>query len=463
MTDTTPHHHLHSPLTEDPIETVALLKEKAQHALQEGDHEALFTLVQEHPAIDVADLIEELSAPERRAFLEIVQHHLPAEVVSEIDESLREEVFEILGPAGVAAVVSDLHTDDALDLIVDLDEDQQREILSSVSAGERAFLEEGLAYPEDSAGRLMQQEIVCVPPFWTVGETLTFVREMEDVSDHLYDIYVVDPSHQPIGAVSLGALLKNPLERVVSEIMRTTIHSIAAEEDQEQVANLFRRYSLVSTPVIDEAGRIIGMIIFDDVMAVMDEEAEEDLLLMANVGESDFHEPVLTTAYWRTRWLLVTLFDVLTSAFVITHFEASIQAVTALAALMPIGANLSGAFGMQVTTVMVRALATNTLREADTWRAVTKEIKVALIIGGVLAISCGGLVTFYLSNAPLGGVLAASLMLDMVWAAFAGALVPIVIDRFNLDPAISSGPIITTTTDILGFVIFLGLATLFLL
>ena len=450
-------------LTEDPVEAVALLKERALFALREGLHEDLFAIVTQHHAVDVADLLDELGTEDRRAFLKIVQEYLPAEVVSELDESLREEVFEILGPAGVAAVMADLNTDDALDLLVDLDEEQQRDILLSVSAGERALLEEGLAYPEDSAGRLMQQEIVCVPPFWTVGEVISFVREMEAVSDNLYDIYVVDPGHRPIGGVSLSTLLKNPLDKLVSSMMRTDIHSIAAEEDQEQVANIFRRYALVSAPVVDEGGRIVGMITFDDVMTVIDEEAEEDLMLMANVSESDFYEPVITTSYWRTRWLLVTLFNVLTSAVVIAYFEPSIQAITALAFLMPIGANLSGSFGMQVTTVMVRAIATGAMRETDTWRAVGKEIRVAMVIGGVFAIVCGGLVSVWLDNTPLGLVLAASLFLDMIWAAFAGALLPIVIDRFNLDPAISSGPILTTTTDILGFAIFLSLATIFLL
>ncbi|MCE2951826.1 MAG: magnesium transporter [Alphaproteobacteria bacterium] len=452
-----------SPLPEDPAEALAFLKGQALHALEEGNHEALISLATDYHAADVADLLEALTSDDRRAFLDIVKFDLPAEVVSELDESVREEVFEILGPAGVAAVMAELHTDDALDLLVDLDEDQQRDILSSVSAGDRALLEEGLSYPEDSAGRLMQQEIVCVPPFWTVAEAIDFVREMEAVSDNLYDIYVVDPSHQPIGGISVGSLLKNPLDVKVSDVMRTDIHPLQVTEDQERVAHLFRRYALVSAPVVDENGRIVGMITFDDVITVIDEEAEEDLLLMANVGESDFHAPVLTTAYLRTRWLLVTLFDVLVSAVVIAYFEPSIQAITALAFLMPIGANLSGSFGMQVTTVMVRALATNAVRETDTWRAVGKEVRVALIVGGGFAICCGGLASLWLMDSALGMVLAASLFLDMIWAAFAGALVPIVIDRFKLDPAISSGPIITTSTDIFGFAIFLGLATAFLL
>mgnify|MGYP003109758677 CR=1 FL=1 len=439
------------------------LQEKVLKALSENQTNVLFTLLEEEHAADIADLIRVLKSEDRHLFLETVRHQLPAEVISELDESVRDEVFEILGTSGLAVAVKDLNTDDALDLIEDLDSEQQKEILRAVPAGERAILEEGLGYPEDSAGRLMQQEVVCVPPFWTVGEAISFIRDTGDVSDSLYTIYVVDPRHHPVGEISLSTLFKHPLDTQLSDIMSTDIRLIPVMEDQEKVGHLFRHYALVSAPVIDASGRIVGMITFDDVMSVIEEEAEEDLMLMAKVSESDFYEPVLTTAHWRARWLIVILMTTLLASLVISYFEASIQQITALAFLLPVASAIGGSSGMQVVTVVVRALATNSLREKDTWRAVGKEVLVSLIIGSFFALFAGSLVSWWLHDTGLGLILALGLFFNIIWAAFAGTLIPILIHRLNLDPAISAGPILATTTDIFGFAIFLGLATLFLL
>lgn len=439
------------------------LQDRALKALAANQTSALVSLLrEEHPA-DIADLIRVFKTEDRRAFLEAVRYHLPAEVLTELDESVREDVFDVLGTSGLAVAVKDLNTDDALDLIEALDADQQKEVLRSVPAEERAVLEEGLAYPEDSAGRLMQQEVVCVPPFWTVGEAISFIRDTDDVSDSLYTIYVVDPQHHPVGEIALSTLFKHPLDTQLSDIMSSDIRLIPITEDQEKVGHLFRHYALVSAPVVDAGGRIVGMIAFDDVMSVIEDEAEEDLMLMAKVSESDFYEPVLTTAHWRARWLIVILLTTLLASFVISYFEASFQKMTALAFLLPIASAMGGSSGMQVVTVVVRALATNSLRDNDTWRAVGKEILVSLMIGGFFALFAGALVTWWLQDTGLGFVLALGLFFNIVWAAFAGTLIPILIHRLNLDPAISAGPILATTTDIFGFALFLGLATLFLL
>lgn len=459
------------PLSDDSLKTESHelygasddLKERTLTALSQGDEAPLFALLEEEHAADIADLIRVLKTDERRLFLETVRFQLPSEVLSELDESIRDEVFEILGTSSLAVAVKDLNTDDALDLIEDLDAAQQKEVLRAVPAGERAILEEGLGYPEESAGRLMQQEVVCVPPFWTVGEAISFIRDTDDVSDSLYTIYVVDPRHHPIGEIALSTLFKYPLDTQLSEIMSSDIRLIPVMEDQEKVGHLFRHYALVSAPVIDTSGRIVGMITFDDVFSVIEEEAEEDLMLMSKVSESDFHEPVITTAHWRTRWLIVILLTTLLASLVISYFEASIQQITALAFLLPINSAMGGSSGMQVVTVVVRALATNSLRDNDTWRAVGKEVSVSLLIGGFFAFFTGGVVTLWLDDWGLGAVLGLGLFCNIVWAAFAGTLIPIIIHRLNLDPAISAGPILATTTDIFGFAIFLGLATLFLL
>ena len=378
------------------------LQERALTALSENKTEVLFALLEEEHAADIADLIRVLKPDDRHIFLEIVRHQLPAEVLSELDESVRDDVFDVLGMSSLAVAVKDLNTDDALDLIEDLDSEQQKEILQAVPAGERAILEEGLGYPEDSAGRLMQQEVVCVPPFWTVGEAISFVRDTDEVSDSLYTIYIVDPRHHPVGEISLSSLFKHSLNTQLSDIMSPDIRLIPVMEDQEEVGHLFRHYALVSAPVIDASGRIVGMITFDDVMSVIEEEAEEDLMLMSKVSESDFHEPVMTTAHWRARWLIVILLTTLLASLVISYFEASIQQITALAFLLPINSAMGGSSGMQVVTVVVRALATNSLRDSDTWRAVRKEVFVGLLIGSFFALLTGGIVTWWLGDAGLG-------------------------------------------------------------
>ena len=439
------------------------LKARVLTALADNKTETLFSLLEEEHAADIADLIRVLKTDDRHTFLEIVRHQLPAEVLSELDESVREDVFDILGTSSLAVAVKDLNTDDALDLIEDLDSDQQKEILRAVPAGERAILEEGLGYPEDSAGRLMQQEVVCVPPFWTIGEAISFIRDTSEIADSLYTIYIVDPRHHPVGELSLSTLFRHSLDTQLSDIMSTDIRLIPVMEDQEKIGRLFRHYALVSAPVVDASGRIVGMITFDDVMSVIEEEAEEDLMLMSKVSESDFHEPIITTAHWRARWLIVILLTTLLASLVISYFEASIQQITALAFLLPINSAMGGSSGMQVVTVVIRALATNSLRESDTWRAVRKEVFVSLLIGGFFALFTGGFVTWWLNDPGLGLILGLGLFFNIVWAAFAGTLIPILIHRLNLDPAISAGPILATTTDIFGFAVFLGLATLFLL
>ncbi len=423
----------------------------------------LQVLLKDRHAADIADLIRLLRPDDRQRFLTAARFSLNPEVLVKIDDSLRFEVLEILGTRAVASAVAALNTDDALELVEGLDKEQQREILQAMPAAERTILEEALTYPEDSAGRMMQREMVSVPPFWTVQEAITFIHEMEDIATHYYDIYVIDPQHRPLGEIPLGRLLKHPLDQPVSEIMSTNLHLIPVTTDQEQVAFTFQHYALVSAPVIDTRGRMVGMITVDDVVNVINEEAEEDIMHLANVRESDFYAPVITTAYWRVRWLIVTLLTSLLASFVIAQFQGAIQQITALAFLMPISAAMGGSSGMQVVTIVVRALATRALRKGNTWRAVGKEVSVGFLVGGVLAITSASVVGLWMHNVELAIVLGVGILINMLWAAFAGTLVPIILDYLDLDPAVSAGPILMTTTDIFGFAIFLWLATCFLL
>ncbi len=372
--------------------------------------------------------------------------------------------MEMLGPKEVAQAFTELETDDAVDILEDLDEEAKQEILAAVPAEDRAILEEGLTYPEDSAGRLMQRDLVAVPSYWTVGETIDFLRASGDLPDDFYDLFIVDPRHTPIGRVPLSRAMRNKRAVKLTDIMETELRSIRVDMDQEEVAYMFRQYALVSAPVVDEADRLVGVITVDDVVHVIEEETEEDLMSLSGVGESDFHASALETAWRRMRWLFVTLINTIIAATVISQFDATIEQIVALAVLMPIVAAMGGNAGMQVVTVTVRALATRDLSPgSNIARAVGKEVMVNAMNAVIFAVIMGVVAGLWFHSQKLGLVLAAAMVFNMAWAGLAGTIIPIVLHRFDMDPAVSAGPFLTTTTDVLGFFSFLGLATMFLL
>ncbi len=442
----------------------AELRDAIEEALDR--HEARVVLEHLAPlhAADIADLINHLNVRYREPFFQLIKDELDPETLVDVDPALQLELIKLLSLKQISQAVLHLDSDDAISLLEMLDEELIHAILKKVPAGERSTLERVLRYPEKSAGRLMQREIVCVPSHWTLEEVGTYIKESQDeLPSFFYDIFVVDPRHHLLGKVPLNQLLRHDPSVLVSDIMLTDTHSFPDISDQEEVAQAFKHYALVSAPITSSSGRIIGMVTVDDVVDVVEEEAEEDMLHMHKVrGESDFYAPASTTAYWRTRWLLITLVNTLIASYVIAQFEASIQQITALSFLMTINAAMGGNSGMQVVTVVVRALATRSLLEEDTWRAVRKELGVSLMTGGFCALILGVIAGLWVDNMRLGIILSVSLMCNMLWASFAGTLLPIIIGRFGLDPAISAGPILTTTTDVLGYTLFLGLATLFL-
>lgn len=439
------------------------LIERISQALDHGDFAQVGQWIEGLHSADMADLIVRLAPEAREKFVDIFKSYITAETLAELDDSIRKDILEILGTKEIAAAVSELESDDALDLISDLEEDQQQEVLRAISADERAILEEVLTYPEDSVGRLMQREIVCVPPFWTVGETISFVRDTHGLPENFYTIYVVDSRHHPLGEIYLSALLRHHENTPVSEIMGKIQKVISVDQDEGEVVDLFQHYNLVSAPVVDASGHIVGMVMIDDVFDVAEEETEKSFLNLAKVHESDFRAPISTTAYWRIRWLAITLVNTLIASFVISRFQISIQKISALSFLMTINAAMGGNAGMQVVTIVIRALGTHSLREREMWKAVRKEVSVGLLTGGFFSLLLGGIAALWVHDMHLGIILSLALLANILWAAFAGTILPIVIQRMGLDPAVSAGPILTTTTDVLGYALFLGLATLFLL
>ena len=434
-----------------------------REALDGHDVERVRRLVKPLHYTDVADLLERLSAEQRHLAVDAIRADMTPEVLTELDEAVREEVVEQLGIREVAAAVTEMDTDDAVEVIEYLEKDVQQQVLQALPAEERALVEEALAYPEESAGRLMQRDFVAVPAFWTVGETIDHMRVTPDLPDAFYDIFVVDPTHRPVGKLPLSRVARSRRPVRVSDIMRTNHTQIPVTMDQEEVARQFRRLDLVSAAVVDEAGRLVGTITVDDVVDVIDEEAEEDMFRLAGVGETDVHMPALSTARRRTRWLFVTVVKSILASAVISQFEATIEQMVALAVLMPIAAALAGDAGMQVVTVTVRALATKAITAGNMSRAIGKEVLVGVMNGLVFATVMGALAGLWFGNLPIGLVLAGAMMFNMVWSGVAGTLIPLALARVGVDPAIASGPFLVTTTDVLGFFTFLGLATLFLI
>lgn len=437
---------------------------EVEEALAARDLERITTVIENlHPA-DVAELLEALGPEDRRLLLELVGNNLEPETLSYLEESLREEVAAALGPQVVANILELLESDDALAFFEDLDEELRVQILARVPVTIRRLLQEGLTYPEDSAGRLMQRETVVVPSIWTVGETIDYMRSHRKEMPHdFYDLYVVDPRYRPIGKLPLSRVMRHTRPVRILTLMDEEIRTIPVTMDQEEVAWLFKRYSLLSAPVVDDAGRLVGVITIDDILDVVEEEAEEDLLRLGGVGEADMSEGAMTTSRRRIRWLLVTLFNTIVASLVISRFAGTIEEIVALAILMPIVAAMGGNAGMQVVTVTVRALATKALNPRNTMKVVGKEMVVGLTNGLVFATIMGTIAGLWFGRLDLALVLAAAMIFNMAWAGLAGTLIPLSLDRLGFDPAVAAGPFLTTTTDVLGFFVFLGLATQFLL
>jgi magnesium transporter len=427
--------------------------------LEAGDAEGARALVEPlHPA-DIADLLELVGSDHRRALAAALTDLLDGDVLAEMNEWVREELIDELEPHEVAEIAGELETDDAVALIEDMEEEEQRAVLRALDPDDRAAIEEALSYPEDSAGRLMRRDAVAVPEHWTVGHVIDYLRAGDEHSTDFWEVFVVDPAHRPVGTCLLSWILRTPRRIAIADAMQREQTLIPVDMDQEEVALRFQKYALISAAVVDQAGRLVGMITADDVVHIIQEEASEDALLLSGAGtEGDINEPVLDSYKARVRWLLANLVTALVASTIISFFEGAIAQMVALATLMPIVAGVGGNAGTQTLAVTVRALATNQLTRSNSWRAVRREMRVALLNGVSVALVIGIGVSLVFHNPALGAVIAAAMMTNIVIAGLAGVLVPLTLERAGADPAVASSVFVTMTTDSMGFLVFLGLA-----
>jgi magnesium transporter len=429
-------------------------------AVARADGERVRVLTADLHEADVGDLLEALEPQDRPPFIELLGRDFDFTALTEVDDAIREDILEELKPETVAEGVRELDSDDAVSILENLDEADRAEILERLPAAERDALKRSLDYPEDSAGRRMQTEFIAVPPFWTVGQTIDFMRETEDLPDTFYEIFVVDPTHHLCGTVPLDKLLRSKRPVRIADIMRDDPDVVRATDDQEDVARVFQHYNLVSAAVTDDSGRLVGVIMIDDIVDVIEEEADEDLKALGGVNaEEELSDDVLYTVRSRFPWLLANMVAALVASSVIRLFEDSIERMIALAVLMPIVASMGGNAGTQTMTVTVRALATRDLGRANAWRIIRREVCVGILNGLGFALIMGAIAALWFGVTDLGIVIGLALLTVLSVAALGGILIPLLLSRLGVDPAVSSGPFVTTITDIVGFFAFLGIAT----
>jgi magnesium transporter len=435
--------------------------ERVGRAITTADPELLRHLVGDLHESDVGALIEALAPELRPRLVELMGSDFDFSALTEVDDTVREEILEELPAATVAEGVRELDSDDAVTILEDLPQEEQTTILEQLPLPERVRLARSLHYPENSAGRLMQTELIAVAPSWTVGQTIDHMRETPDLPERFWELYVVDEDRRLKGTVGLDRLLRSKRPVAVTELIDEDLRPVRVTEDQEDVARLFERYDLVSAPVIDENERLVGVITFDDVVDVIEEEAEEDIRGLGGVGrEEELSDSVWTIARGRFPWLFANLLTALVSSWVISNFENAISKMVALAVLMPIVASMGGNAGTQTMTVAVRALATRELSSANARRIVLREVLVGALNGLLFALILGLVAGTWFRVADLGLVIALAMLTVLTAAALGGILVPLALTRLGVDPAVSSGPFVTTITDVIGFLAFLGIATL---
>ncbi len=432
-------------------------------AVEAGEHDTLAALLEPLHEADIADLLEQIKRPQRRALIELWGVKLDGSVLHELEEGVRDEIVAELPDHILAAAVQDMETDDVVYLAEDMEAPHQERILRALDDIDRVAVERSLQYDEDTAGRLMQREVVMVPEHWSVGDAIDFMRNEDWLPESFYDLIVVGPRLHPIGMVSLGRLMGAGRAVLLRNLMERNIHTLRVDQPQADVAHLFNKYHLISAPVVDPDGRLVGVVTIDDAMEALDEEAEEDMKRLAGVGDEELNHGVVRVARTRFVWLAINLVAAILAASVVAQFTDTIEAIVALAVLMPIVASMGGNAGTQALTVTVRALATRDLGSANRVRFVRREVLVGLCNGVVFACLVGALSATFFWDGWLGVVIGTATVGNMIVAGFAGALIPIALEKAGADPALASGTFVATTTDVFGFFAFLGLATVMLL
>ena len=427
-------------------------------ALEAGDKGRVYDLVEPlHPA-DVADLFELIDADDRTLLAAAITDLLSGEVIAELNDHVRDGMIEALPPEAVAEIAEQLDTDDAVQMLEDLEPADQAAILAEMEPEDRAAIESALAYPEETAGRLMSRAFVAVPEHLSVGDLIDFLRESDiDLPTDFYEVFVVDPAHKPVGTCQLSWVLRTPRNIALADVMKRDQTLIPVTADQEEVGNMFQKYALISAAVVDESGRLVGQMTADDVVHIISEEAGEDVLLLSGAGDGDINEPIRDAYTARVRWLIANLGTAVVGSSIIALFGTAIEKLVALAVLMPIVASIGGNAGTQTMAVTVRAMAMNQLTRANTRRMLWREIRVALLNGATVAVLIG-IATALLFEPQLGLVIASAMMINILLAGLAGVAVPVIFERLDQDPAVSSSVFVTMITDSMGFLIFLGLA-----
>ena len=434
-------------------------------ALEQRNEGRAYELVEPlHPA-DIADLLELLEPHQRHRLAAAITDLLTGEVIAELNDYVRDDMIEALAPEDVAEIAEQLDTDDAVQLLEDLDAEDQAAILAEMEPEDRAAIETALSYPEESAGRLMQRELVAVPEHMTVGDLIDYLRDNEELTTEFWEVFIVDPLHRPVGTCQLSWILRTPRHIPLTDVMKRDQTLIPVGMDQEEVALRFQKYALISAAVVDESGRLVGQITVDDVVHIIQEEAGEDTLLLSGAGEGDINEPIREAYGSRVRWLAANLLTASVSAAIIYFFGGAIEQLVALAALSPVVASIGGNAGTQTMAVTVRAIATNQLTRSNTRRILWREMRVALLNGATIALLIG-LATALIFSALLGPLLAAKLglvigaamVINIVTAGFAGVAIPVMLDRMDQDPAVASSVFVTMITDSMGYFVFLALA-----
>lgn len=448
-----------SPYGLDKSMAEAILAASAQE-----DIELVRVLLSDVHEADAASFLSSIESEDRKRLVKQLGESFNPDILVELGQEVREEVMESLGTKESAAALSQLEPDDALYVIEDLDKEDQQELLEAIPQDARAALEEGLSYPDDSAGRLMQKKFVAIPEYWTVGDTIDYLRsDQEDLPEDFYEIFVVNPRFQPVGTLLLSRILRMQRAVVVREIMETQFQIVPTGMDQEEVAYLFHKYGLVSAPVVNDYSRLVGVITVDDVVEVIGEEAEEDMMRMGGVSEVDINASLIDTVKRRFPWLFVNILTATMASLVISLFEGAIAHVVALAVLMPMVASITANSGTQTSTVTIRALATKELTMLNAMRVLRKEIYLGAINGLIFGILSALLAWIRYQDVALSAVFAGAMLLTMTFSALVGSLIPLILERCKVDPAVASGVLLTGFTDTASFAIFLGLAIWFLI
>lgn len=449
--------------TEDAYALDPAVVSEILEAVQNADRPRLLELLDPFHSADTADLLEQITPLEREGLLALWGKDFDGEVLAATEEGVRDAILEELTPEVLTEAVKDLETDDVVYLVEDLDTPEKDRILDALGEADRAAVLASLEFPEDSAGRMMQRSFVMAPTHWTVGAAIDYMRGAAELPDQFYDVMIVDPRMRPVGMVALCKIMGNPRDVALAKLMEEDFRIIPADQSREDVGYAFAQYNLVSAPVVDTDGRLIGIITIDDAVEAIEEEANEDMMRLAGVtGEENLTDKILSTTRQRFPWLFVNLVTAILASLVIAQFEATISAIVALAVLMPIVASMGGNAGTQSMTVAVRALATRDLTAKNALRIIAREGAVGLLNGLAFALIIGVVGIVWFGDPMLGAVLAAAMIVNLLVAGLAGILIPLGLERVGIDPALASSAFVTTVTDVVGFFAFLGLAATFL-